>query len=327
MTDSSPGELLRDRRVARPDALAEVREARDEHGARVLQLRLDEGWHLDVLPDRGLDVGAAWWGGRPVGWRSPIAADPGAGSEWSERFLGGLVTTCGTDNIGPARAGFGMHGSHSLTPAVEVAWRREPCETGLRIRITGRIESRALYGRRIVVERELSLATGDPTLTLRDTLRNEGAETEPLALLYHVNIGAPYVVPGTRIQTDAVRLRTRDDEAPVEWARVVPVTGPPSASAVVEHLGLATPSALITSPGGREVRVSWSGDSLPRLFQWVWPEPGAGVVAIEPATAPLFGSERDAPHAGAPLLDPGAELEVELRIAVREPGTAAPAIR
>jgi hypothetical protein len=71
--------LLDEGMVTLPEALASVDEATRASGDRVLILRVAGGLSLDVLLDRGLDIGAAWWNGIPLAWRSPNLVDPGPG--------------------------------------------------------------------------------------------------------------------------------------------------------------------------------------------------------------------------------------------------------
>jgi len=56
--------------VSLPEAVATVDDVTRAGGERVLALRLAGGLALDVLPDRGLDLGATWWAGVPVAWLS-----------------------------------------------------------------------------------------------------------------------------------------------------------------------------------------------------------------------------------------------------------------
>jgi hypothetical protein len=67
---------------------------------------------------------------------------------------------------------------------------------------------------------------------------------------------------------------------------------------------------------GARVAVEWTATTLPRLCTWNWPARGAWVLGVEPTNAPLFGPERDLPHAGAPLLMPEEEIRTVVRIGV-----------
>src|SRR5207245_5835301 len=84
------------------------------HGCRALDLRVMGGMDIRLLPDRGLDVGAAWFAGIPLAWMS-VVGESGpvpsrGGNEWIEAFGGGLFVTCGLRNVGVSSEGHGQHG-------------------------------------------------------------------------------------------------------------------------------------------------------------------------------------------------------------------------
>jgi len=304
---------LIDRGLARPEGLVDVVEGRDDTGERFISVRLDRGWSFDVLPDRGLDVGAAWWAGRPVAWRSPIVRDPGPGRAWERRFLGGLILTCGPAAIGEGPDGT-LHGTHSSTPAHEVAVTRLSDREGPGVSISGVIDDVRFFGRYVRIRRVITARAGSSRLELRDRVENCGLEAEPLALLYHVNFGSPAVLPGTRVVTRA------SDVVPREVTTSVPVSSPlpdpigRTEETVFEHRyppaedGVA--EAQVVSPDGVAFGLRWSASSLPRLYQWVLPTRGGWALGLEPANAPLFGPERAGEDLGARLLSPGGTSEL-----------------
>lgn len=306
--------------VTQPSALASVDEAVGP-GGRALALRLAGGLAVDVLPDRGLDLGAVWWGGVPIAWRSPVGADPGAGRGWEDRFLGGLLATCGPDNIGPPRGPLGQHGSHHLTPAQDVRWWRERSAEGLELHVAGTVRTAELYGRHVVVEREIVTGTGRPSVEVRDVVRNLGHGPAAVPLLYHVNLGAPLLRPGARLAVEADAPVLREPCPPGRDALTMPEPGPGLDAVVAEHPGVRADGgrarAVLGGTGaGVQVVVEWSADSLPRLCTWAYPAAGAWVLGVEPTNAALFGPERDLPDAGAPVLSPGQTVHTWVRIAV-----------
>ncbi|MFH5824254.1 DUF4432 family protein [Georgenia sp. AZ-5] len=319
--------LLDEGMVTLPEALASIDEAVRPSGDRVLVLRLAGGLSLDVLLDRGLDLGAAWWAGVPLAWRSPHRVDPGPGRGWEDRFLGGLLATCGPDNIGPAREGSGQHGTHHLTPAADVRWWHERTAHGIDVHVRGVIGHTRLYGTRLVVEREVVTGTGRPSVVVNDIVRNEGDEPRGVPLLYHINVGAPMLRPGSRLLVDADEPLLREPCPPGREPLVVPPPERGAAAVVAEHrvrTSGTSARAVLTAPGGSgRLAVEWDAAVLPRLFTWNWPARGAWVLGIEPASAPMFGPERDQPGAGAPVLEPGQEWRTGVRIGV-ETGVVSP---
>lgn len=310
-------ELIDDGRVPLPDAVATVDELTGMGGRR-LALRLAGGLSIDVLPERGLDLGAVWWAGAPVAWRSPNPVDPGPSRGWEDRFLGGLLATCGPDNIGEPRAGSGQHGTHHLTPAYDVSWRRERSPDGWQVRVRGSVAHTSLAGARIVVDREVVAGTGVPAVEVVDLVRNVGDRPVGVPLLYHVNLGAPLLRPGARLAVTAERPVTREPLPQGRDPLVTPAAQPGLAPVVAEHPAVGRSRATLVGDADHpDVEVSWDLAALPRLYTWSWPASGAYVLGVEPSNAPLFGPERDLPHAGAPVLDPGQSWRSGVRIRLR----------
>jgi hypothetical protein len=102
---SGAGQLLREGFVASADVVASVSQRQGVDGGRIVDVRLAGGLTFEVLPERGLDLGALWWSGYPVSWRSP--QPPGRSQvstredAWLTAWGGGMLTTCRVDNIGP----------------------------------------------------------------------------------------------------------------------------------------------------------------------------------------------------------------------------------
>lgn len=315
----SAGGLIDDGLVGLVDAVAEVHE-QIRAGMRVLSIRVAGGLAVDVLPDRGLDIGSTWWGDVPLAWRSPNPVDPGAGFGWEERFLGGLLATCGPDNIGEPRGSAGQHGTHHLSHAFGVSWERVRVGDEVEVRVRGSVAHSSLTGPRVVVERTIAVMTGKPEVRVEDVVRNVGDQAWGVPLLYHVNLGAPVLRPGSTVQVDAVDVVTRE---PLPDGRAPGVLPPPQsrlAPVVAEHRGVRSVDgagrAVVIGPGGPAVEVVWTLDTVPRLNTWTWPTAGAWVLGVEPSNAPLFGDERDSMFAGAPVLDPGQSWRTGIRIAV-----------
>ena len=79
-------------------------------GCRAIDLRVEGGIDLRLLPDRGLDVADGWFAGVPLDWRSPVGETAAVNHDWMLSFGGGLVVTCGLRNVGVPSEGHGQHG-------------------------------------------------------------------------------------------------------------------------------------------------------------------------------------------------------------------------
>jgi len=149
-------------------------------GVRALRIRTG-GLSLDVLCDRGMDLGAAEYRGVPLAWVSPTGVVAPhfrelQGEGWLRSFGGGLLVTCGLQNVGePSERGgeeLGLHGRISSTPAAllarEVRWEGEICLLQARAEVR---ESK-VFGADLVLTRTISAHVGEPRVRIEDTVRN-----------------------------------------------------------------------------------------------------------------------------------------------------------
>ncbi len=59
--------------------------------------------------------------------------------------------------------------------------------------ITGIIRHSRFYAEDLVMERKILTSMGSNKLTITDTIENQDFKSVPLMLLYHINIGFPFL--------------------------------------------------------------------------------------------------------------------------------------
>lgn len=306
----------------------------DADGCRALDLRAAGGIDLRILPDRGFDLGPAWFRGVPLAWissggqRAPL--DSPNGEAWIEAFGGGLVTTCGLRNVGAASEGHGMHGRYSHIRASGVGTDRgfEDGDVVLTARATiDEVEAPSAHLR---VERTIRTRTGTGLVELTDVTTNLGIGIEPAPLLYHVNVGVPLFDEGARVEIDSEEVLPRDADAEQGggfW--MAPQRPEPGASEMVfEHRVRPDPSgwaaASVVNPSvGLALDVRWRRAELPRFHQWIQPRRGFYVVGLEPANCSVLGRAADRAAGVLPMLEPLQARTTDLRILVRSVPRAA----
>lgn len=327
--DPSMAGLRRDGLLAHDAAVATVVERFGVPGsgdhARVLDASVSGGLRFEVLPARGFDIGRAEFAGLPLGWISPVAdarpLDRPAGDAWIDRFTGGLLATCGLLHIGSADEEGPLHGDIGHRPASNV--RVDPSRGRSSVRLSADVDAATVFGPSVRLERTVASGLRDDGaafLRLHDRVVNAGVVPVPLRILYHVNLGAPAAVPGSRVDVDAERHVFRQEVADVpDWARLPEPTAVPT-EAVVVHEGLATSAgwSVCTVRGPRlVVEVSWRADTLPVLHQWVLPTRGRWALGLEPSSHAMFGAQQPSE---ADDLAPGDDRTFEVDIAVRATG-------
>jgi hypothetical protein len=277
--------------------LVTQRPAIDIHVLRGIAFRLH--------PRRGLDVGAAWFHGVPLAWIAPAGEGGADADRWRDAWGGGLVTTCGLDNVGAPSEGIGLHGTYTFLPARDVDIERSTEEVSVR----GTVED----PRGLRVRRTIRSVVGTGCVELVDETANTVGRPLEAPLLYHVNLGWPLWDTGARVETDADEVRPRDeDAAPHDWR-----TAPEPAEVperVWEHVG-ATRAALVNERLGLRVTIE---SNLPRLWQWVDPVPGVYALGLEPANCSVLGRAHDRAEGRLPFLRPAEERTTRIAVAVEE---------
>jgi hypothetical protein len=281
---------------------------------------------VEVRPGRGLDLGAVELAGQPLSWLSPIPAGLGPPTSpdraWIDGFSGGLLVTCGLRNIGPPTGDEPMHGDYTFLPATGVRWDTTVHPRGASATVEGTVESLRIFGSSFQVRRRILVeSTGDgDVVEVTDTVRNVGVEPAALAMLYHLNLGAPLVVPGTRVSLTPASTVLREPCPAVDDWTTLPPPAASTTEAVFEHRGVpgddaGLAHAEVSSPT-HHAAISWTASTLPRLYQWVLPTQSRWALGIEPSTAPLFGEDRDDEHHGAPRMEPGQARTQTVRVAL-----------
>jgi len=300
-------------------------------GMRGIDVWTGGGLRFTLWPDRGLDIGPAWFKDRPVSWRHPALGTPSnfepSGLGWLRTFGGGLMTTCGLLHIGAPDEykgkAYGLHGRISHIPAENIRIWREWQGDDYVLIVEGEIRQTVLFGENLLLKRRIETALGSKTLTLKDVVVNEGGQATPHSLLYHCNIGFPIVSPSSQLIVHDKKIEPRT---------------PAAAAGVADHLRFESPkigyeeqvffhypevgpdgfaSAVLFNPDLRfGVRLQWSAESLPVLTQWKMMGKGEYVCGLEPGTHAMAPWKVLAEKGLPQTLAPGEEKHYEINLKI-----------
>jgi hypothetical protein len=326
------------RRVGDVSQLVSTRAARladgNEDGVRVIEARASGGLSATVLADRGLDLGALWAAGHQVSWQSTTGVVHPAyfdEANWLRSFHGGMLTTCGLQNVGlpseDAGAEYGLHGRISNIAARNVTHRVIEADGRLVAEITGEMRETDVFGADLLLRRRITLPMGEPVLHVEDEVVNQGHAPAALLLLYHVNVGYPVVAEGARLVTPAAGITPRDEAARLGMGERTSFPPPQDGFAenVFRHELHDTEakqvSASIVNPDfeptdGIGLTVSWDPRQLPRMWQWRMLGPGMYLTGLEPANCGLAGRAAEREAGTLEMLEPGESRRAGISIRV-----------
>ncbi len=187
-------------------------------GMRLLMVNNGKGLELTVSADRACDISRLRYRGINMSYFSPCgyvapAYYESKGTDWLKSFTAGFLTTCGLQAVGSPCTDDGeelpLHGSIANTPAEHVYWYEE--EDALVIRAT--VKDEVIFGRKLRLLRELRVSLTANEFLIRDTIENTGDTTQPLEILYHMNMGYPLLDEDSVVEIPAISVEPRDAHA------------------------------------------------------------------------------------------------------------------
>ncbi len=182
-----------------------------ERGLRLIELRGLGGLELDVEPDQFLDLGRATFRGEPLSFTA--AGTSRLAETWARRWRGGLLTTCGLEAVGqaPEEQG-GVHGrAHRIPAQVTRSDGRWEGDAYV-VTVEGVLREAALLGPNLSVRRTITGTVGESVVRIHDVVRNDGFIPAPLRLLYHVNVGWPWLEAGATVSAGGWRAEITEPE-------------------------------------------------------------------------------------------------------------------
>jgi hypothetical protein len=172
-----------------------------------------------VLPTRGMGLWNGHYRGLYLGWKAPLLgpvhpkfvniAERG-NLGWLNGFDEWLVR-CGlasngppgedvyTDRQGrPHRDVLSLHGRIANQPAHYVE-ARVGLDPPFEISVVGHVEEAGLFAPRLHLTATVTTVPGSNRVVLHDLVENRGAEPAEMQVLYHCNLGPPFLEAGSRV--------------------------------------------------------------------------------------------------------------------------------
>lgn len=187
-------------------------------GMRLLEVNNGKGLELTVCPDRAGDISRLRFMGlnmsymSPCGYVAPAYYDA-VESNWLKSFTAGFLTTCGLSAVGSPCTDDGerlpLHGSIANQPCEQIYWE----ETEDEMMIYALVKDEVIFGRKLKLHRVIKVSKTENLFWICDTVENTGDRTEPLEILYHMNMGYPLLDEDSIIQIPSVSVRPRDEHA------------------------------------------------------------------------------------------------------------------
>ena len=322
------------------DQLAGVRLERLEEGAhagmRIARVWNAAGLAFSVTPDRCLDLYDFSYRGVNLAFHSKNGLGASAflprEGEFFSYWPGGMLATCGLDNVGDAAQSdelnhFPIHGRIGSRAAEQFGsdahWEGDDYVLSL----SGSMRESRLYGRSLELHRQITTSLHATEVTITDTVTNLTDAPEPVFLLYHFNFGYPLLDEdalffGPDSETNDYSKSGDTDHfhmhAPVDGLPQQTFCHAPRARGVVTA-GLYQPKLRLSA------YLRYDTSNLPYLLEWKCLKSHDYVLAIEPANCPAHDRETDLAQQHAFILGAYESVTYQVTLGVAE-GNAAKAL-
>ena len=258
-----------------------------------------------VLADKCLDVSEFSYAGVNMNFLSK----PGLqglghydtnGSEAQRSIMCGFFFTAGLETIGaPCNVNgvdYPMHGRIRTTPAeynsCDAFWEGDKYH----LKISGEMRESMLFGENLVLRRSIETIYGEKSFTLTDEFENQAFRDEPLMLLYHINIGWPFLDDNTRLYIPTTSITPRNADAAGHEADYDKMEAPKDNEPEyvfiheIEADSNGDTETLAVNPVlGLGLKISWNVKYLPHFMEWKSIASGDYVVGLEPANSLVHG--------------------------------------
>lgn len=279
------------------------------------------GLDFDVLIDRCMGIGPLRADGQLISYTSETGIVHPAyyekdGFGWLRSFGGGFLATCGLTQVGEPCTGHGLHGRIDNIPAEQVSWKRFWKDDTLWAEISGMMYEVSHQGEYLSLRRTIRLNHCHKKIWVEDTVENLGNKPQPFMLLYHINMGAPFLRPGTQVILPQGSIQTFDPaaESHTAYCNLVPDVSEEGLDLLWLHHPQKADGmhAAMVDNGSRQVRIAWSADTLPILGQWMLLQSNDYVLALEPTNTHLQGQDWESANGSLQYLNPGETRHAEL---------------
>lgn len=292
---------------------------------------------VSILPTRGMGLWRGTCDGLDLGWKSPVAlpvhpafvnALERGGIGWLAGFNEWLCR-CGLDHNGPPSKEGTLHGRIANIPAhyVDVTISTDGDGT---ISVCGVVDETMMFGPCLRLKSTIRTTAGSNQITVIDEITNLAGTAREMELLYHTNIGPPFLEAGSRFVAPILSVAPRDRAAAAAIDTFSRYAGPVAGFAEqVYYFDLATDkngrtnTLLVNARGDKALSIAYDKRQLPWFALWknTQAERDGYCTGLEPATNFPNVKEFERNHGRVVKLASGATHTAVLEIAIHSTPT------
>ena len=222
------------------------------------------------------------------------------GDEALRSIMGGLFFTCGLENIcAPCNIDgkdYPMHGRMRTTPAEHVCTDVITEGDVSRLVISGEMREAELFGENMVLRRRIESVLGENSITVTDEIENQAFRDEPLMLLYHCNMGYPFLNESCRLYVPTKKVTGREEfskQHEDRWDRIESPIDNECEYVFIHDMqsdkNLDTMVLVANHELNIGLTIEFNQKNLPYFMEWKSMASGDYVLGLEPSNSSVYG--------------------------------------
>lgn len=251
------------------------------------------------------------------------------GEEALRSIMGGLFFTCGLENIcAPCTIDgkeYPMHGRMRTTPAEHVSTDVVSEGDSYKLIISGEMREAELFGENMVLRRKIESVLGENSITVTDEIENQAFRPEPLMLLYHCNLGYPFLNEKCQLYIPTKKAIGREQFS-VEHEELWDVMEKPidneSEYVFIHDIKADENLDTIVMVANHELNIGltieYNQTNLPYFMEWKSMASGDYVLGLEPSNSSVYGKQHHIENDSVHYLQPFEKETNTLRFTVIE---------
>ena len=228
--------------------------------------------------DNALDIVWVKYKGVNISFLSKNGLNDGK-RDFVGNFEGGFLYTCGMDNISSCVDGKPVHGSLHYKKC-DLAYAYE--QDGV-IYVCGEVKECALFGKNLVMKR--CFAVTEHSISIHDTLENQGYLETDYVLLYHINYGYPFLDECLELEMPAIKNDSLTQVAEMNKKDMFRITAPVDGGDEHVYYHTLSKGCVRLNNPEKEITVEmlYSVEDFPVTLEWKSMISGDYALGIEPS--------------------------------------------
>ena len=299
-------------------------------GVRATDITTSGGLSVSVLADRAMDFASIRYRGVNMGFVTPVGVSTPNRYEsdafgFLRNFEAGFLTTCGLTTMGnPSEDNgelLGIHGRISNTPAEEYAVSTGT-EHGIPYaELSGKMRQVRFMGENLLWTRRIRIDDAATVISFTDTVENDSFFESPFMVLYHFNLGYPFLSPATQIYLPSLRVQERTPYAKQGlegWSHADEPSDSVEEMCFYHQMQKNADGRVGYAAYNEELGIGccieYDGNELGWFVEWKCMQSGNYVMGLEPANACLEGRVEARKNGSLSILKPFEKRSLPFRI-------------